>query len=194
MKRTARLAAQPRSVVVAVMLGAALSMADASAVASESNDKAITDIQRYCTACWRNARLHPDSWTDCTQEVFSRLLQRVPVQSWNRIMQIDSTERREFVRAIDAVKKRTQRSRKYAPLNDELAEARGQELHEDRDLVSKAAQYLLSDRQQRIIQMSFEGHSVQEVAERLAMSPERVSDEKYKAIRKLRVHLGTDAG
>jgi hypothetical protein len=31
---------------------------------------------------------------------------------------------------------------------------------------------------------------VQEVADRLALPPERVSDEKYKAIRKLRSHLG----
>jgi len=56
-----------------------------------------------------------------------------------------------------------------------------------------AAQNVLSSRQQRILQMSFEGHTVQEVADQLAMSPERVSDEKYKAIRKLRTHFGVEA-
>jgi DNA-binding CsgD family transcriptional regulator len=30
---------------------------------------------------------------------------------------------------------------------------------------------------------------VQEIADRLAIGPERVSDEKYKAIRKLRTHF-----
>ena len=36
--------------------------------------------------------------------------------------------------------------------------------------------------------MSAEGYAVQEIADRLAIGPERVSDEKYKAIRKLRAH------
>src|ERR1700736_6776411 len=113
MKRTARLATQRRSLVVAVMLGASLSMTDASAVAAESNDKAINDIHRYCTACWRNARLHPDSWTDCTQEVFCRLLERVGPETWDQILHAAGEERRELIRAIDAVKKRWQRARKH---------------------------------------------------------------------------------
>jgi hypothetical protein len=34
-----------------------------------------------------------------------------------------------------------------------------------------------------------QGWSVQDISEELATAPERVSDEKYKAIRKLRTHL-----
>jgi len=192
MKRARRFVTQPRTMVVAVMLGAALSAAEANAT-SANCDKAVTDIQRYCTACWRNARLHPDSWTDCTQEVFSRLLQRVPVAAWDRVLDLESAERREFVRAIDAVKKRTQRTRKYSALNEEVAENRARDTRDDRDLVNRAAQHFLSDRQQSILAMSFDGYSVQEVADRLALPPERVSDEKYKAIRKLRHHLGVEA-
>ena len=44
-----------------------------------------------------------------------------------------------------------------------------------------------ADRQQRIVQMSFDGWSVNEIATQLHIPAERVSDEKYKAIRKLRV-------
>ena len=65
----------------AMMLGTALTAMPASqALAAESDGsaRAFNDISRYCTACWRNARLHPDCWTDCTQEVFCRLLERVP--------------------------------------------------------------------------------------------------------------------
>lgn len=182
-----------RSVVLAVMLGAALSMADAKAASAEGSDKAIADIQRYCAACWRNARLNPDMWTDCTQEVFGRLMQRVPVQSWNKVLLLESEERREFVRAIDAVKKRTQRARKWTPMNDDVAARPGNDLREERELVHNAALSVLSSRQQRILQMSFEGFTVQEVADDLAMTPERVSDEKYKAIRKLRTHFGIDS-
>ena len=39
------------------------------------------------------------------------------------------------------------------------------------------------------MQLSFDGWSVQEIADELKASPERVSDEKYKAIRKLRGRL-----
>ena len=194
MKRNTPPSRSRRTVVVAVMLGAALSMADAKAVAAESSDKAIADIQRYCAACWRNARLHPDTWTDCTQEVFSRLIESLPVSTWSRVLQLESAERREFVRAIDAVKKRTQRARKWVPLNDDVAALRsGNDLRDEREMVQNAAPSVLSQRQQRIIQMSFDGYSVQEVADQLAMSPERVSDEKYKAIRKLRTHFGIDS-
>ena len=42
--------------------------------------------------------------------------------------------------------------------------------------------------------MSFEGWSVQEMAEELRLPAERVSDEKYKAIRKLREHLAEQEG
>ena len=55
--------------------------------------------------------------------------------------------------------------------------------------MDQAAEELLSPRQQQILRLSFEGGSVQEIAEELHLAPERVSDEKYKAIRKLREHL-----
>ena len=52
---------------------------------------------------------------------------------------------------------------------------------------------VLSERQLRILELSADGWAVPEIATELKTSPERISDEKYKAIRKLRVHLGTDA-
>jgi RNA polymerase sigma factor (sigma-70 family) len=185
-----------RTIVVALLVGSTLAVQGATATASETYDKAITDINRYCSACGRNARLPADAWDDCTQEVFSRLLQRVPAQSWSRVLQADGEERREFIRAIDAVKKRTQRRRKWSSLESEVAD-RSQQLengiHEQREVLNQASEEVLSSRQKRILCMSMEGHTVQEMAKALRMSPERVSDEKYKAIRKLRTHLGVDA-
>ena len=133
------------------------------------------------------------SWNDCTQEVFTRLLERLSADSWSRVLHSDGEERREFMRAIDAVKKRTQRAKKWSS-NSEDALADWRELHErlvadERNAVNQAAAEVLTRRQQRIMQMSFEGWSVQEIAGELNLPPERVSDEKYKAIRKLRVHL-----
>src|SRR5207245_3824567 len=97
----------------------------------------------------------------------------------------EGEEHREFLRAIDAVKKRTQRARKFTSAVELVADARepGQRrLDEDREVLRQAAEELLSPRQQRILQLSMEGWSPNEVAEELSIPVERVSDEKYKAV------------
>jgi RNA polymerase sigma factor (sigma-70 family) len=178
-----------RPYMMAVVLGTALT---AFGGAGEATLQAIADMGRYCTTCWRNARLPADAWTDCTQEVFRRLLERLPADSWQRVLAGDGAERREFLRAIDTVKKRTQRARKWAGDVENVADRHGQHaryLNEQRELVREAAEQLLTPRQQRILQLSFEGWAVHEMAQELKLPVERVSDEKYKAIRKLRAHL-----
>lgn len=186
-----------RPYVMAVVLGTALTAlggAPASAAAPpETTLRAVNDLSRYCTTCWRNARLHPDVWTDCTQEVLTRLLERVNPDGWGRLLRDDSNERREFLRAIDTVKKRSQRTKRYAPEPAEGVADRT-DLHrravaDEREAVEEASAELLSERQQRIVRLSFEGWSVHEIAAELSTPPERVSDEKYKAIRKLRDRL-----
>jgi len=195
--RSRSLRPSPRTAVVALMVGAAFAVGGANATAADSCDKTISDVQRYCSACWRNARIPADSWSDCTQEVLCRLMNTVPLTKWDLLLEPEGEERREFVRAIDAVKKRSQRSRKWAPLNEDVAERRdrtGVDLVADRrEEMNKAAAEVLNYRQKRILEMSIEGYTIQEVADAMRMSPERVSDEKYKAIRKLRRHLGVEA-
>jgi RNA polymerase sigma factor (sigma-70 family) len=191
-----------RYVVAAMVLGSALSaMGAAPNVAtpgSQVDVHAVQDISRYCTACWRNARLSPDSWNDCTQEVFCRLLERVDPDGWERMLKDDEgDERREFLRAIDTVKKRTQRARRWAPMLPDDAVADQASMHEsrvndDRNAMYQAADRILTSRQQRIIRLSAEGWSVHDIARNLQISTERVSDEKYKAIRKLRQHLNPE--
>jgi RNA polymerase sigma factor (sigma-70 family) len=184
--------------MVAMLLGTALSTfsaAPAAAQAPEGAREAIDDMGRYCTTCWRNARLPVDSWCDCTQEVFRRLLERVPPESWGLALRAEGEERREFLRAIDTVKKRTQRARKFSPgveMVPDQHEARAARLRDERETVSQAAAELLTPRQQRILQMSFEGWSVQDMGHELDLPAQRISDEKYKAIHKLRAYLGTD--
>jgi RNA polymerase sigma factor (sigma-70 family) len=186
---------------MAVVLGTALSALGSQTLLAadwpEATGRAVVDMSRYCTVCWRNARLHPDSWNDCTQEVFTRLLERVAPDAWEQVLHGEGEERREFLRAIDAVKKRTQRSRKWSPgLIEQAADDRDQQrqrLAEQREAVRLAARELLSPRQQRIVQLSFDGWTVQEIAEEMSLPAERVSDEKYKAVRKLRAYLSDSA-
>ena len=187
-------ATKSRSMMVAVVLGTAMAAGSAEA-STGPNAKAVQDIGRYCQTCWRNARLPADRWQDCTQEVFVRLLERIEAEKWEAILKDDETlERREFIRAIDAVKKRTQRSRKFATLSADVAEYRGRNengIRDDRDIVAKASRELLSPRQRRILELTADGWMVPEIATNLETTVERVSDEKYKAVKKLQHYLGT---
>ena len=187
-----------RPYLMAVVLGTALAAmgSDTQVNAEEISPKAITNISKYCTVCWRNARLPQDQWNDCTQEVLTRLLQNLPAKAWERVLGSETEERREFVRAIDAVKKRYQRGRwQSAPLPELVADAREEQSrgrNDQRAEFEQAAQRVLSSRQQRILTLICDGHNVADIASELAMSPERVSDEKYKAIQKLRTYLNVD--
>src|SRR5581483_3377916 len=103
-----------RKYMMAMVLGTAIAALGPTASARAAEGISARDIQaisRYCTTCWRNANLPVDRWQDCTQDVLCRLLHTLAPQSWSRVMDFDSPERREFIRAIDAVKKRTQRER-----------------------------------------------------------------------------------
>lgn len=185
-----------RTVMMAAVLGTALVTGGNSARGATSDvaPEAIQNISRYCQTCWRNARVPADRWTDCTQEVLTRLLETLEPPQWNRVLQDDDgDERREFLRAIDAVKKRTQRARKFAALTPDVPDrSRRTEntQRDDREALAKASSEVLSQRQRSILQLTVDGWTVPEIADELATTVERISDEKYKAIRRLRHHFG----
>jgi RNA polymerase sigma factor (sigma-70 family) len=171
-----------------------IGLAALTATASES--ELVHDIQRYCTACWRNAHLDPGVWDDCTQEVCCRLLGKVRAGQLdlNLVMADDTAERRELVRAIDMVRKRVQRSKKLQPLDEQGTpgpdlDGRRRDRQELGEILEAARAAVLTSRQDRILEMWTEGWTVPEIGEALKMPVARVSDEKYKALRKLENHL-----
>jgi len=173
--------------MAALLVGAAMS----SLGSSVAEGRAIENISRYCTACWRSAGIPAQAWEDCTQQVYCRLMERLPVENWPRMFQHESAERREFVRAIDTVKKRAQRSRKTVRLAAEPVDPRpdrGEEVEAIQRLLQASAD-CLSRRQQDIVRLSLSGYTVQEIASQLTLPPPRVSDEKYKAIGRLRAAM-----
>jgi RNA polymerase sigma factor (sigma-70 family) len=185
----------PRQMMVAVVLGA-LAASPATATTDphpRPSIQAVNDITKYCLTCWRNARLPADRWQDCTQEVFVRLLERVEADRWGNVLIDDDTpERREFLRAIDAVKKRTQRARKLAALSPDLADRApaNTQSRDDREALARAAAEVLSPRQRRLLDLTADGWTVPEIAAELGTTPERISDEKYKAVKKLQHYFG----
>lgn len=174
--------------VTALVIG----LAAFTATARES--EMVRDIQRYCTVCWKNAHLDPSLWDDCTQEVCVRLLgkARSGALDLNLVLADDTEERRELVRAIDMVRKRVQRSKKHQPLDDS-APAFATNSDRDRlelgEILEAARRAVLSPRQDKIVELWTRGWTVPEIADLLELNPARVSDEKYKALRKLERHL-----
>jgi RNA polymerase sigma factor (sigma-70 family) len=172
-------------------LAAALLVTSLSALSwGNVGDVSFENLARYCTTCWRSAGVQPQSWADCTQEVFARLLERVPVSRWDQLLTWETPEREEFLRAVDTVKKRYQRARRVSPLaadvpaneTDSQAEARA----EQRAWVEDASRRVLTPKQQEIIRLTLDGWAVNEIATRMGLPPARVSDEKYKATQNLR--------
>jgi ATP/maltotriose-dependent transcriptional regulator MalT len=156
----------------------------------------VHDIQRYCTACWRNARLDPGLWEDCTQEVCCRLLTkaRAGQLDLNLVLADDTSERRELVRAIDMVRKRVQRAKRFQPFDEQATpspdhDQRARFRQELGEILEAARRAVLTPRQDRIVELWTRGWSVPEIGQALHLPLARVSDEKYKALRKLERHL-----
>jgi hypothetical protein len=175
---------------VALVIG----LAALTAQASETD--VVRDIQRYCTVCWRNARLDPRLWDDCTQEVCCRLLgkARDGQLDLTLVLAEDTPERRELVRAIDMVRKRVQRTKKYQPLDTLTTPATDLDQRERNrlelgEILEAARHAVLTSRQDRIIELWMRGWSVPEIGAELKLPVTRVSDEKYKALRKLEHQL-----
>jgi RNA polymerase sigma factor (sigma-70 family) len=178
----------------AALPAVALAVGLAAISAQTAEGLVVRDIQRYCTACWRNARIDPGDWDDCTQEVCVRLLTKARAGELDitLVLEEDTPERRELVRAIDMVRKRVQRTRRPLSLADDAARPDGPG-HTERlelgDLLLSARRAVLSERQDTILELWMRGWSMPEIAGRLGMTVARVSDEKYKALRKLQRHL-----
>jgi DNA-directed RNA polymerase specialized sigma24 family protein len=175
---------------------AAMALVIGLAALTATETDLVRDIQRYCTVCWRNARLDPRLWEDCTQEVCCRLLTKARAGQLDltQVLADDTSERRELVRAVDMVRKRVQRARRYQPLDGYTTPATNlDQRHRDRlelgEILEAARRAVLTSRQDRIIELWMRGWSVPEIGDELGMAGTRVSDEKYKALRKLENHL-----
>ncbi len=174
------------STAMALVIG----LAALTAHATES--ELVRDIQRYCTICWKNARLDPGLWDDCTQEVCCRLLgkARAGQLDLNLVLADDTAERRELVRAIDMVRKRVQRLKRHQSFDEQFTpgpdfDQRHRQRQELGEILEAARAATLTPRQDRIVELWTRGWTVPEIGEELKLPVARVSDEKYKALRKL---------
>jgi RNA polymerase sigma factor (sigma-70 family) len=187
---------RPASLTACALVMAASLGVTAGAAETIDEASAVEQISRYCTTSWRNAGIDAADWGECTQEAFAELLSRVSRDGlpW-AIANADSDQRRELNRSIWCTTQRWRRAKRHGSLDAfEIRDSRADdpaELVESDDLRDciDEARGSLTPRQSRIIGDWIEGYGVGEIAERLDTTPARVSDEKYKAIHRLRRSL-----
>ena len=153
--------------------------------------ESLVQLEKYCIASWRNARIDMQEWDDCTQQTLADLMSRIPRERLTvAIEDPQSTERRELTRSIWCTVQRMRRARKHISLEPELnaaPDSATQALDSDELRESISSQDAgLTDRQQTILTHVLDGWAVADIASEMEMTPARVSDEKYKAVQKLR--------
>ena len=165
--------------------------------ATGSELETIDKIERYCTVSWRNAGIAQQEWDDCTQQALVELLDRMSRESLTEAVgNVESQERRELNRTIwRTVQRWRRRPRPQAfdesyPIERRSTACNCNDTENAWEQIAGVSEAYLSDRQQRILSMLRDGWRVGEIAEDLQLPPARVSDEKYKAIEKLRRVLG----
>ncbi|MHC4877467.1 MAG: sigma-70 family RNA polymerase sigma factor [Planctomycetota bacterium] len=159
----------------------------------------LDKVTAYCARSWQNAGIARQDWNDCTQEVYLRLLSRIRQKDLHRIFDDDeSPERRELNRAIWATAQRWRRAPRPASLIEEdTRPERVDTWPEKMETLSRVERAMdsgdtrLTPTQRQIVKRWTDGESISGIADALDMTPARVSDEKYKAVQKLRHHFGT---
>lgn len=167
----------------------------------------LAQLDRYLARTWARAGISPQAADDCTQGVYTTLLQnwgRGPFDSLlaevgtmgiRATLSRDTPEGPDFFRAIDTVKKRAQRERNFAPLDDNanVPAANGDVTAESwRGALHEAIARNLSPREAALIHATLQGETPAEIALQWGVAPKTVSNEKTRAIQKLREALVAD--
>ena len=166
-------------------------------------------MERYLNRAWNKAGIAPPQDEDCTQSVYMVLLQRwgrdnfenlathVGRDGLSTLVTRKSPVGLDFLRALDQIKKQTQRqmSRQtfLADESNAIAADRGyagpDEIAMGRDMeqIIKAS---LAPREADLIRSTIQGDTPSEIAARWGVSAKTVSNVKSEALNKLQVVLG----
>lgn len=165
-----------------------------SMVAPEEESEEHRRIQAYCRTSWKNSKVRQTDWDDCTQDVMLRLYSSLTREQLGiALNNPESQERRELNRAVWATSQRWRRQHRHQQLTDDYSNPTRSdpwpEMMSELQRVQSAAtnsHARLTPTQRDIIRRSSEGASIADIASDLKLQPQRVSDEKYKAIQKLK--------
>ena len=183
------------------LLGTSRGQVDAADVTS-----GLAQLDRYLARSWFRAGIAPQQHDDSTQAVYTSLLQGLGRDRFDQlladvgqfgirdVLSRETPEGPDFFRAIDSVKKRVQRERSFQPLDAvEVASSRSENAQTDwKGMLQEAILSSLSPREAALIQATLNGETPAEIAEQWGIAPKTVSNEKTRALQKLRDVLTSD--
>lgn len=163
----------------------------------------LAQLDRYLGRAWSRAGVPPHKHEDCSQTVYLCLLEGLGRAGFDRVVgevgrqgvrEVLSRETQlgpDFFRAVDAVKKRAQRERLLTSLDDAQHDpAAGQVDADWSRTLDEAIRRSLNPREAELIQATLAGETPSEIAERWGVAPKTISNEKTRALHKLRHFLG----
>ena len=172
-----------------------------SATDAEEISSGLSQLNRYLSRAWYRAGIPPQMHDDSTQAVYVSLLQNLGRPQFDHlvadigrmgirdVLSQETADGPIFFRAIDTVKKRAQRERSFQPLDTVAAMAASKTddaLSDHRGALREAIHQSLSPREAALIYATLKGETPAEIASQWGVAPKTVSNEKTRAIQKLR--------
>jgi RNA polymerase sigma factor (sigma-70 family) len=166
----------------------------------------LAQMDRYLARAWFRAGIAPQQHDDCTQAVYTTLLQTLGRDRFDQllsevgqsgirdVLSRETADGPDFFRAIDTVKKRAQRERSFqtldvATMNPPTNNSRSTDW---RSSLQEAILSALSPREAALIQATLQGETPAEIAQQWGIASKTVSNEKTRALQKLREALVSD--
>jgi RNA polymerase sigma factor (sigma-70 family) len=167
----------------------------------------ISQLNRYLARAWSRAGLPTQVYDDCTQAVYTTLLQNLGRNGFDHlaadvgengipdVLSRETPDGPDFFRAVDMVKKRAQRERSYQALDD-FSDVAGTDgaATDWQSALNEAIATRLNPREAALIHDTLQGKTPAEIAHAWGVAPKTVSNEKTRALAKLRDALSADVG
>lgn len=184
---------------LADLIGPSADQADAQSVAS-----GLSQLNRYLNRTWYRAGISPQLHDDSTQAVYVTLLQNLGSVRFNSlladigqngirdVLSRETADGPDFFRAIDMVKKRAQREKAFQPLDsvDVASTPTADPANwSQRGALEEAIAQSLTPREASLIHDTLSGKTPAEIAQEWGVAPKTVSNEKTRALQKLREAL-----
>jgi DNA-directed RNA polymerase specialized sigma24 family protein len=167
----------------------------------------IEQLNRYLSRAWSRAGVPQQLHDDSTQAVYVSLLQNLGSSRFESllgdigrngvrdVLSRETPEGPDFFRAVDTVKKRAQREKTFQPLDtvDVAAADPGEDaLGLWRGALQEAIDQTLTPREASLVYDTLKGMTPAEIAASWGVAPKTVSNEKTRALQKLRDALTSE--
>ncbi|WP_435010257.1 RNA polymerase sigma factor [Tundrisphaera lichenicola] len=165
----------------------------------------LRQMDRYLSRAWFRAGISVQQHDDCTQAVYATLLQGMGRDRFDRllsevgqsgireVLSRETADGPDFFRAIDTIKKRAQRERTFQTLDAaSLYRADNSRPSDWQSTLQEAIRSALNPREAALIQATLQGETPAEIAQHWGIAPKTVSNEKTRALQKLRDALVSD--